>query len=173
MHMQNKFDILKSSIIPIVLIVIWHLVSESLNKFYIPTPTSVFWEFKNQILSIEFWTDTFGSFERLFYSLSICIPFGIAFGLLMGYYRTLFLLFNPIIQFIRVLPITALLPIIIIAFGFSIWSSIIVICLASIVPILISSIFAAEEIKSKYHQFIKNLKIDTLTSFKKLFFQLQ
>lgn len=154
----------KNLIIPVTIIAIWYAISISINKFYLPSPVQVFGFFFNSLATDVFWTDLLTSVKRLSISLLISVPLSIGAGLLIGLNRTAYDLFSPIINFIRVMPITALLPLIIIAFGFSELSAIFIIILASGIQTLIAAIFAGQNVKIEYDSFIKILHLDTFTA---------
>lgn len=155
-------------LLPSAFLIIWTVASLLFNSTFLPSPLTSLKEFMYVVSNSEIWMDTFYSFERLFYGLVLSIPIGIGLGLWMGFNSHAFNVFNDIIQFLRVMPITALVPLIIIIFGFSVVGGVFVIFLASFIPIVLSSIFAGQEIKEKYFNFINNLKIDKWKSFSKI-----
>lgn len=71
---------------------------------------------------------------------------GIPLGILLGWYRRLYHLFDPILSALYATPRVALLPLLIIWLGIGIWSKIAVVFLGAVFPILLSTVAAVRTV---------------------------
>ena len=79
----------------------------------------------------------YASFMRVFCGFSLGIIMAILLGFLIGWFRSIRLLMDPMINFFRALPPIALIPLMIIFFGIGETSKIIVLTYASFFPALV------------------------------------
>ncbi|MGB6539016.1 MAG: ABC transporter permease [Xanthobacteraceae bacterium] len=96
----------------------WELLSYSiLNPYLIPPPTQVFATAIPMIKSGEIFRDAGISLLRIFIGFSLGTIFAIVVGVIMGRLRWVNELLDPIIEFLRYLSPTAMIPIAVIWFG--------------------------------------------------------
>ena len=79
----------------------------------------------------------YASFLRVLLGFTMGIAMAIILGFLVGWFKTVRLLIDPMINFFRALPPIALIPLMIIFFGIGETSKIIVLCYASFFPALV------------------------------------
>ena len=79
----------------------------------------------------------YASFLRVLSGFTIGIVMAIVLGFLIGWFRTVRLLIDPLTNFFRALPPIALIPLMIIFFGIGETSKIVVLCYASFFPALV------------------------------------
>jgi NitT/TauT family transport system permease protein len=97
----------------------WELVSHlgGINPALLPTPERVWTD------GIELWrtgnlrVDLQASFLRVWYGFLLSAVVALPLGLLMGAYRLGEALFQPLTEFIRYIPVPALVPVVMIFFG--------------------------------------------------------
>lgn len=106
----------------------------------LPGPPQVFHRFAvlagNGVLGRDVWASTF----RVLVGFAIGTTLAILVGLLMGWYRTLQALLDPIIHFYRMIPPLATIPLAVVLFGIGQTPKIIVISLAAFLTTVIAVI---------------------------------
>lgn len=126
--------------LPIVLIVMWWALTLGEPNFYVPTPqllAQTFWE----VWSGErFVTDFLPSIGRLFIGLIATIVLGMVFGVLIGSFRWLRSLTEPILEFFRAIPPPVLVPLFILLIGINDQMKIAVIISGAIWPVLLNTV---------------------------------
>ena len=101
------------------LVLIWYLIPTLglVNPSLVPTPGQVartFWH----LLTVErLWLDMLMSLQRVLLGLALGIALAIPVGFVLGWYRPMRTLIDPLVNFFRSLPPIALIPLIIVYFG--------------------------------------------------------
>jgi ABC-type nitrate/sulfonate/bicarbonate transport system permease component len=102
----------------ILFFAVWEFLSYSiLNPYLIPPPTQVFATAIPMIKSGEIFRDAGISLLRIFVGFSLGTIMAIVLGVIMGRLRLVNELLDPIIEFLRYLSPTAMIPIAVIWFG--------------------------------------------------------
>ena len=101
-----------------VFLVLWELLSTFVfNPYLIPPPTQVFETAVPMIVSGEIFRHASISFIRVLVGFSLGASTAIVFGVIMGRLRFVNELLDPVIEFLRYLSPTAMIPIAVIWFG--------------------------------------------------------
>jgi ABC-type nitrate/sulfonate/bicarbonate transport system permease component len=107
-----------SSMSVVIAFLIWQLLSTSVfNPFLIPPPLEVFRTAIPMVVSGEIATDVAISMSRILVGFVVGSATGIVMGVLLGRIRLLHDLLDPIIELLRYLSPTAMIPIAVIWFG--------------------------------------------------------
>jgi NitT/TauT family transport system permease protein len=103
----------------IVLVMIWYALPATglVNGSLVPTPLDVFKQFIRLVLEKNFLFDTAMSVQRVLIGLLLGVAAAIPFAFVIGWYRPVRRLIDPLINFFRALPPIALIPLIIVYFG--------------------------------------------------------
>lgn len=103
----------------VVVLVIWHLTTAVglVRPIFLPTPTSTASALWELLVSGRFARALLISFMRIASAMLLAVIFGALIGVLMGLSKRIEHLLNPLIQPLRYLPITALIPLLILWFG--------------------------------------------------------
>lgn len=103
----------------VLLLVGWELLARSgmLATVAFPPFTRVFQALWNLVLTGEIVKLLLPSLERLFIGYLIALVLGVAMGVLMGYFRSAYALFEPITEILRPIPSPAYVPIAILFLG--------------------------------------------------------
>jgi len=120
-------------------LVVWQLVSRTMNPILLPPPTAVVAGFVDLIKKGELPAAVGISLLDLFIGFAISVVGGLFIGLLMGRYRTIESLLQPYVAFFIATPSIAMVPLIIIWFGFGGPARIVVIVLGAIWPIILNT----------------------------------
>jgi ABC-type nitrate/sulfonate/bicarbonate transport system permease component len=126
----------------VALLVLWEL---SVRLQWVVTPTwpavsTVFMTFWQSCLDGTY-TEVFGSsLRRLLIGYVLATVFAIAFGLAMGVWRRMYLLFEPLIELLRPIPSPAYLPMAILFLGIDDGMKVFMVAFASFFPILLNTV---------------------------------
>src|SRR5664279_303719 len=123
--------------LPLLLIIIWWALTLGEPNFYVPTPAQLIQTFWEVWAGERFLTDFLPSIIRLFIGLIATIILGIIFGILIGSFRWLRSLTEPLLEFFRAIPPPVLVPLFILLIGINDQMMILVIISGSIWPCLL------------------------------------
>jgi sulfonate transport system permease protein len=108
------------------------------------------------------------SFGRVMTGFSIGIAAAVVLGFLIGWFRAIRMLLDPVINFFRALPPIALIPLMIIFFGIGETSKIIVLTYASFFPALVVIYQALVGLEPTYIRVSRTLGATNLEIFRKI-----
>ncbi|MDD5945986.1 MAG: ABC transporter permease [Clostridia bacterium] len=135
--MKNKLN-LPSLILTFVLLMIWELAALGINAAYIlPTPIQVIkrlWELRVPLFTVHL-PATMGV---TLIGLGISIVLGVLLAIVMDMFPKAEKALYPIIIASQTIPTTAIAPLFILWFGYSIWSKVLVTILMTFFPITIT-----------------------------------
>ncbi|WP_083451757.1 ABC transporter permease [Leucobacter celer] len=126
--------------VPILLLLAWWFGSLNSTNPFFPPLRDILIEFQRLWLFDKFASDVLPSIGNFVLAYLIACAAGIALGILLGLVKPLFWILDPIVQFVRSIPAVALLPIFIATMGFGNEVRVFAIALASLFPVLISTI---------------------------------
>lgn len=153
MRRQRRGLYLAIEILAPVLAVIGILVFTNTSKtFFLPPLQDVFTAFGRNWLFERVPTDVLPSLARLAAGYLIAIVIGIVLGVLFGRNRRVRRQATPIVEFLRAVPPTALLPFTLVTLGIGDDAKIFLIALVCIWPILLNTIDGIMGIESTLHE---------------------
>lgn len=126
--------------VPVLLLATWWFGSLGSTNPYFPPLRDIVLEFQRLWLFDKFVSDVLPSAGNFLAAYLIACLVGIALGVLLGLSQPLFWILDPVVQFVRSIPAVALLPIFVATMGFGNGVRIFAIALASLFPILISTV---------------------------------
>jgi ABC-type nitrate/sulfonate/bicarbonate transport system permease component len=132
----------------VALLTSWQLGSmfKLVHPIYIPRITVIFQALYDVIVSGELLGHYKISLFRMVIGYSISSGLGIIFGLIIGYNRVVFNLTEPVMEFCRPTPVSAIIPIVILLFGIGNEMKIFIVAWASFWPILVNTIDGVREV---------------------------
>jgi len=122
----------------IFLIVAWQLLATTTSPLILPSFTSVMQAMVDLIRSGELPTAMWESIRLLVAGLAAAILIGFFFGILIGRSKIAHWTLSPYFSALFVTPTVALVPLVLVWFGFGFTGRVLVVVLAALVPILIS-----------------------------------
>lgn len=109
------------------------------NNLFIPTFTQAVGSLIEQIGTSEFWQSYAKTLVPFVFGWLSALALGIAFGVAMGLLPTLSKLSMPYFAFLNALPVSALVPLVVIAFGLNVAAGATVVFLFAIVDVVLTS----------------------------------
>jgi ABC-type nitrate/sulfonate/bicarbonate transport system permease component len=129
-----------SLLVPVGVVIVWWFLSMNSASPFFPPLSSILETFTSTWMSTKIFTDVLPSLGRMFTGFVIAVIVGIALGVLLGRVRILAYALNPVLQFFRALPATALIPVSIVLLGIGDAPKILLIAFVSVFPILLNTI---------------------------------
>lgn len=126
--------------VPVLLLAAWWFGSMNSTDPYFPPLQDILIQFQKLWLFDKMASDVVPSIANFVIGYLIAVIAGLLLGILLGLVKPLFWLLDPIVQLVRSIPAVALLPIFIALMGFGNEVRIFAIALASLFPVLISTI---------------------------------
>jgi ABC-type nitrate/sulfonate/bicarbonate transport system permease component len=126
--------------VPLVLLVLWGVLSAGSKTFYFPPLTDILTTFKDTWLFKRMGSDVVPSLERMFGGFAIAVLLGVVGGLLLGLSHRARRAAAPIVEFLRAIPPPALLPFAILVIGVGASMKVFIIAFVCVWPILLNTI---------------------------------
>lgn len=131
--------VLVSLVLPVAIIIAWWFVSANSTSPFFP-PLSKIFEAFGQTWPLHVTSDILPSLGRMLAGFLIASVVGVVLGALFGRVRIIAEALNPVLQFCRSLPATALVPVAIVLFGIGDTPKILLIAFVSCFPIMLNTI---------------------------------
>lgn len=126
--------------LPVLLIALWWLASERSKVIFIPPLSKIVAAVVRDLANGKLLQAMASSLGNLALGLAIAIALGVVCGLLLGETKRLRLVLDPFIHFVRSVPQSALVPLIIGAFGIGNEPKVYAVAFACFWPILLNTI---------------------------------
>ena len=108
------------------------------SRFLVP-PSEVIAAGIVEVQNPRFWRDVQVSFFEFAVGYGAAVVLGVSLGIVLGWFRRLSYLFEPMVNFFYAVPRIALLPLIVLWFGLTIWSKVAVVFLGAWITILLNT----------------------------------
>ena len=143
---------------PLLLLLIWQglLMIGYGDRRFIPAPTDIFWRFISVLATGELEQHVGATLYRTFAGFFIGAIPGIAVGLLMAMFRPVRIFFDPLIAMLFPIPKVALMPLLLLAFGFGDASKIALVATGVFFPVAVNTYAGAANIEKIYWDVAKN-----------------
>ena len=137
---------------PIGLIVLWQvlLMAGIGDRRFVPAPSDIAWRYWEMVASGELAQHTIVTLYRVFMGFFIGSVPGIAVGLLMAMFRPVRIFFDPLIAALFPIPKVALMPLLLLAFGFGDASKIALVAIGVFFPVVVNTYVGAANIEKIY-----------------------
>lgn len=103
----------------LLILAVWAVISHQpwVDPVFVPTPQRVFEQAQSILVSAMFWSDVQASFLRVTYGVLLSAALAVPLGLFMGSFRIVEGFLQPMTEFVRYLPVPALIPVLMIVLG--------------------------------------------------------
>ncbi|WP_432050146.1 ABC transporter permease [Verrucosispora sp. NA02020] len=126
--------------LPFLLLALWGAASTvSTNRFF-PGPLTILEAFRETWIGPAFVHDVLPSLYRLALGIAASIVIGVALGTLIGLFRWLSELLEPLLEFFRAIPPPVLIPVMMLLLGITDTMKVVVIVSGAVWPILLNTI---------------------------------
>lgn len=157
---RNKLNFISGYLLIFVLILIWELISRLSENAFFPSFTRSISALVSSIIKGDFLSNVYISIIHSFFGLFIAMLLMIPLGFYIGRSKSAHNLFNPLIEFLRPLPSSAIIPLAIVYLGFEAKMKIFVIVFGCSWPILLNTINAVKNIEPMYLKTAHSLKFN-------------
>ena len=127
-------------LVPLSLVVIIWFASAASETYYYPPLSDIFKAFRELWIFERMGSDVLPSLQRLFAGYTVAVVAGVVLGLVLGRVRVLRTMTAPMVEFLRAIPPTALIPITMLVFGVGDGGKVFLIAIACLWPILLNTI---------------------------------
>jgi ABC-type nitrate/sulfonate/bicarbonate transport system permease component len=157
---------------PIGLIALWQLLLMAGigDRRFVPAPSDIVWRYWEMVASGELAKHTIVTLWRVFAGFFLGSIPGIAVGLLMAMYRPVRIFFDPLIATLFPIPKIALMPLLLLAFGFGDASKIALVVTAVFFPVVVNTYVGAANIERIYWDVAKNYGASQSVIFRRIVF---
>lgn len=131
---------LRHLIVALALLTAWEVYANFLDEpVLLPGPTAVITAFTSIVVDGSLVPALLESLQLLAIGFVSAVGLGVFFGIVVGRYRLMDRTFSPYFNGLYALPVVALVPLVLIWFGFGLLGRVIVVFLAAFFPILINT----------------------------------
>lgn len=126
--------------LPVVLIVVWYLATLGDVSLFVPRPLPLWEKFVSVWLGDNILSDVVPSLGRLLLALGISTVLGVVLGVLIGSFRAARWFSEPMLEFLRAIPSTIMIPVLLLVIGLNDAMRTTVIVLGCLWPVLLNTI---------------------------------
>ena len=157
---------------PVALIVLWQvlLMAGIGDRRFVPAPSDIAWRYWQMIANGELAYHSAVTLYRVFVGFFIGIVPAVAAGLLIAMFRPVRIFFDPLIASLFPIPKIALMPLLLLAFGFGDASKIALVVIAVFFPVVVNTYVGAANIEKIYWDVAKNFGATQWIVFRRIVF---
>jgi ABC-type nitrate/sulfonate/bicarbonate transport system permease component len=157
---------------PIALLLVWELLIRAGfgDRRFIPPPSDIAVRFWQLTLNGELAMHTAATLWRVLAGFVIGAVPAVAIGLLMAMFRPVRIFFDPLVAALMPIPKVALMPLLLLAFGFGDASKIALVATAVFFPVVVNTYAGAANIERIYWDVAKNYGASTYVMFTRVVF---
>ncbi len=168
--------ILLALAVPALGLAAWHLATSNRGYSLIPPPWTVavqWWDLAvggvwNDAYSAMLMTHTLASLGRVFGGFALAAAVAVPLGMLIGRIPLIRNLFDPLLQLLRPIPVTAWLPLALILFGIGPKSAFFLVFLGAFYPILMNTVFGVRNVEERLFEAAAMLGVSSQAVFWKV-----
>jgi NitT/TauT family transport system permease protein len=120
---------------------VWELAARAnlISTYFLSSPSGVVGAGIREVQLPRFWGDVAVSSFEFSVGYIAAVLLGVPLGMVLGWYRRVGWLFEPVVNFFYAIPRVALLPLIVLWLGLTVWSKVAVVFLGAFMTILLST----------------------------------
>jgi ABC-type nitrate/sulfonate/bicarbonate transport system permease component len=150
-----------------VLLAAWEMTARANANVYVPPPSQIAVTFGHEWFSPQFVHQALPSIARLIAGFAIATALGIVLGIAIGVSDGLYRALDPILQVLRALPPTAVIPVGILLLGIGDAMKICVIAFGAIWPVVVNTVDGARGVSAERLDTARNFgftRLETIVS---------
>ncbi len=149
---------------------IWHVYvsSTGISAFILPAPAAVWEGWKELMVTRSTWTHTWTTIYETLAGFFWASLIGVSLGVALGRVRWLELTLNPFVIATQVVPKVALVPLMIVWFGFGMTSKIIIAAVLAFFPILTNTVLGVKSVDPGHRDVMTSLNATRWMVFRRL-----
>jgi NitT/TauT family transport system permease protein len=153
-----------------VLVLAWHVYVQQakMSAFILPAPAAVWAAWKQLILSPSLWQHTWATVYETLAGFFWASVIGVALGVALARLRWLELTLNPFIVASQVVPKVALVPLMIVWFGFGFTSKIVIAAILAFFPIFTNTMLGVKSVERGHRDVMVSLNATRWMVFRRL-----
>lgn len=155
-------------VLSVVVVWEWQAQQGNISSLFFPAPSRIAGTFSDLLRDGTIHSNVFASTRRLFVGLFIGGGLGTVTGLILGWYRPLREVFDPILAALHPIPKVSILPMIIIIFGIGETTKLIVVALSTFFPMLINTMAGVIQLNPTYFEVAKNYGMSPWSVFRRI-----
>jgi NitT/TauT family transport system permease protein len=158
---------------PLVVLTLWYVLPKLglIQEFFLPNPLRVFRETAALMRQGEVFKDILFTLYRASLGFILAALWGIPVGLLIGYYKILYRMFEIVIDFFRSLPATALIPLALVIFASGETARVFVVLFSCGLVLIINSAYGVKSVNRTRLEVAELMKASTLQKFRTVIFR--
>ena len=139
---QKHEGLILGSIAVVSALAVWQAFwsSGKISPLFFTGPSSVVTRFAEEWTHGRLRQDMAYSGTNFVIGVGLAIAAGVVFGVIIGWYRRLAMIFEPFVNALYATPRVALVPLILIWFGIGMWSKVFIVFINAFFPVLINTI---------------------------------
>lgn len=126
-------------VLPSILVIVWWLASANSTSPYFPPLADIVRAFRDIWLFERVGTDVVPSLARMLTGYGIAVVLGLMLGIPLGLVRWLRAAFDPVLEYLRAVPVIALIPFFIVLTGIGDLTKVIMIVIGAVWPVLLAT----------------------------------
>lgn len=152
------------------LILLWQVLAsfQLISPLFFPSPGRTATALWHQAADGRLWVPLLATVERMAWGWLVASVLGVVLGAFIARVSLLHRLLNPLLEFMRPMPASAIIPVAILAFGLSSTMSVMVIAFGSVWPVLLASVQGFSSVDERLQEVAKALGLSTVSRFWKI-----
>jgi ABC-type nitrate/sulfonate/bicarbonate transport system permease component len=148
----------------VALLLIWQGLADQklISPIFFPSPLRTLDELWRQVTTGQLWQPLAATTLRMFYGFALASLLGVVVGAAIGSSRSARELLAPLLEFLRPLPASAIIPPAILFFGLSAKMATIVIAFGAIWPVLLASVHGFSTVEPLLEELSASLRLSKL-----------
>jgi ABC-type nitrate/sulfonate/bicarbonate transport system permease component len=150
----------------------WFIITflDMVNPLILPSPYATFAELLRLFLTGEIVPDVLMTLWRVVLSICVATLIGVPAGLLMGYFDKVYYSLEFLVDFVRSIPSTALIPLFMLVFGIGDLAKVAIVVFSTTFLILINTMYGVKNVKKLRIVAAKTMKATKTQMFTKIIF---
>lgn len=152
------------------LLLLWHVLADYkiISPVFFPSPGRTLTELAGRFADGSIWEPLRQTTLRMIYGWLAACLLGVVVGAAIGSSRTMRAYLEPLLEFIRPLPASAMIPVAILFFGLSNQMSTAVIAFGSIWPVMLASVHGFANVEPRLVEVASVLRMSRITTIMKI-----